>query len=63
MSISQAKALYIEGIIEYNHGHFTNPNGIISSDNPYQRVIKSLLESLSENKIHIVPCYHFTYHY
>lgn len=28
MSISQTKALYTKGIIEFNHAHFANHNGI-----------------------------------
>lgn len=31
MSISQAKALYTKGIIDFNQDHFINPNGIIDS--------------------------------
>lgn len=45
MSISEAKALYTKRILECNHGHLTNPNGIIESDSHHQKVIKSLFES------------------
>lgn len=46
MSISEAKALCIKGVVG-----FMTLNGIIDSDNHHQRVAKLSLGSLSENEV------------